>query len=624
MTEQSTTSQQQGKSTKGRLNKFSKYPLYANETPAVRAKQGQKWIDFGKKNDYPDYLSYLYNNSGIHNAIVSGKAYYIFGKGWKIKEGWTQNLAAAQKFLENINTFQTLDELSKKAIFDRTLNGGCAYLIQWGMGKIVSIQRQAMKTIRTNDDCTEFYVSKEWTRQMSLAPTWRKPAGQLPAGTITYPKFDPTNKTGSQIYWMIDENPDNDVYPLPEYQAGNTGIETDIECGFFHLNNVKSGFSAGTMITFFIGTDDDDAAQDEIERDLKRKTAGTDNAGETLINWQAPGTEKPEISPLRSNELDKQYEQLAKDTINKILYSHRVTNGLLFGIKTPGELGGGRSEFDLAWEHFCNTYVKPKQKQEEDDINYLASMCGIMGEPFELIPTEPIGYEIDKDMVKEALRPDEKRKLVLDRLGLVDTPAPVAPVPAPLNPEVNKFKKYEEDILLGKFLSMGVNADEYSIVFEVGSHDEFASPVKDENVMDILSKNKKISVRDLSDQLKISQNQVYKILDRLNGTNNIAIKYVEKGGDIIIKTESVTTDVELKTMWRYTGKRDSKNRPFCRKMLDANRLYERSEIEGLQNDMKDFNTDVWKYKGGWYHDPVRDVNVPACRHSWGQVVVRKK
>ena len=40
--------------------------------------------------------------------------------------------------------------------------------------------------------------------------------------------------------------------------------------------------------------------------------------------------------------------------------------------------------------------------------------------------------------------------------------------------------------------------------------------------------------------------------------------------------------------------------------------------------MEDFNTDVWTYKGGWYHDPARDVNVPQCRHYWSQVIVKRK
>jgi hypothetical protein len=34
--------------------------------------------------------------------------------------------------------------------------------------------------------------------------------------------------------------------------------------------------------------------------------------------------------------------------------------------------------------------------------------------------------------------------------------------------------------------------------------------------------------------------------------------------------------------------------------------------------------DVWKRRGGWYHNPDTDVNEPACRHQWNPIVVRRK
>jgi len=60
--------------------------------------------------------------------------------------------------------------------------------------------------------------------------------------------------------------------------------------------------------------------------------------------------------------------------------------------------------------------------------------------------------------------------------------------------------------------------------------------------------------------------------------------------------------------------------------MNANKLYTRAEIENMQNEAhtEGFNESVWRYKGGWYHDPVIDVNLPSCRHSWNQIIVRRK
>jgi len=612
---------------------FSKFPLYANETPVFRQLPNQTWIPYGKQNDYPDYLSYLYNNSGIHAAIVKGKAAYIQGKGFAIKKDWKGDRKKLEATLKNINSYQTANELSKKKIFEKTLYGGAAYLVEWNkLGGLNYIKLQAFNTIRTNDDRTEFYVSKEWTRDMSVKYRWKKSIGKMPDDTITYPAFNPLKPKGKQILYLTDENPASDLYPLPEYIAGATPIETDIECNFFHLNNVKTGFSAGTMITFFNGNIDGQIqAQRDIERALKTKVSGTDNAGETLLNFQDPNTLPPEIKSLRSNELDKQYEQLSKDTINKILYAHRVSNGLLFGIKTPGELGGGRSEFDLAWEHFCNTYVKPKQQEEEEDMNYLLTFFGFEGEPLELIVLDPIGLEITAADVMATLNLSEKRKLILEKYGIepIEEVAPQQPI------QPNEFAAH--DFILERLMQVGESADKFEIIsecFEMHDHDEFSTESEelDKKITDYLKKNKKASVKEVAKVLEISEKQVYKILDRLNRNNSLLVKYVERGGEVVIETEAIQNpkEVSLQTKYRYWTRQEPKlldtSRDFCKKLINANKLYTREEIDTMQNQAhtNGFNEDVWKYKGGWLTIKGTDIHVPQCRHYWQQVLVKKK
>jgi hypothetical protein len=35
------------------------------------------------------------------------------------------------------------------------------------------------------------------------------------------------------------------------------------------------------------------------------------------------------------------------------------------------------------------------------------------------------------------------------------------------------------------------------------------------------------------------------------------------------------------------------------------------------------NYDAFTRRGGWYHDPIKDVNLPFCRHIWEQSLVKK-
>ena len=131
---------------------FSKFPLYANETPIFRQQPNSVFIPYGKQNDYPDYLAYLFNNSGIHAAIIKGKASYIYGKGFEIRRDWKGDRKKLEATLKNINPSQTADELEKKKIFEKTLYGGAGYLVEWdAFGVIKSIKLQPFNTIRTNE-----------------------------------------------------------------------------------------------------------------------------------------------------------------------------------------------------------------------------------------------------------------------------------------------------------------------------------------------------------------------------------------------------------------------------------------------------------------------------------------
>ena len=647
---------------------FSKFPLYANETPIFRRQPNMVYVPYGKNNDYSDYLSYLYNNSGIHGAIIKGKATYIYGKGFKIKADWSGDKVALEKTLKSINNSQTADELARKKIFERTLYGGCAYLIEWDVfGAMKSVKLQPFNTIRTNVDKSEFYISKEWTREQSTNAKWKRSNGRLPEDTVTLKAFDPLKRQGKQILYLIDDNPASDIYPLPEYNSGATPIETDIECNFFQLNNVKTGFSAGTMVTFFNGTAINDEEQVEIEHAFKSKASGTDNAGEILLNFQNPNTTPPEISPLRSNDLDKQYEQLSKDTINKILYSHRVSNGLLFGIKTPGELGGGRSEFDLSWEHFSNTYVKPKQQEEEEDMNYILSLYGYIGNPVELTTLDPIGIELTSEVISRTIDADSFADMVYMRLGIekpnlvkkddiltiINSNPIIAPkileiltpneirsfinLPAIIGGDVLKTSfETQEDFILNEFLKIGESADNYEIVkscFVYSDSDNFAKE-DDQRLLDEIKKGKSYKISDLAKKLKISESELYKSLERLNKANILQVKYTEVKGEISITPEDIqeppSQEVGLETKWRYTTNLSPKlldtSREFCVKMIGANKLYTRAEIDNLQNDAhtNGYNEDVWKYKGGWQTIKGTVTHIPSCRHFFESVLVSKK
>jgi hypothetical protein len=78
---------------------------------------------------------------------------------------------------------------------------------------------------------------------------------------------------------------------------------------------------------------------------------------------------------------------------------------------------------------------------------------------------------------------------------------------------------------------------------------------------------------------------------------------------------SIEDTLGIKIRYRYKGPRDSKNRSFCRRMLDANLLFRKEDINNLTlgGENIEFGIyDIFTYKGSY-----------GCRHNWERVYKRK-
>lgn len=610
--------QPQETSTQGKYL-FSSFPLYEHKTPEFREAKGYEYIRYGQDNTYPDYLVYLYNRSSIHGAIVNGKKRFILGHGWKMKNNATDmNMA---RFLRNPNSFDTLDEVTDKCILDRMIFGGYALRVVWFGGRITNVYHQPFQTIRVGAEGNIYYVSNEWTRDMSTKANF-KSNGKIPTDAVSYEPFNPNRKEGTQILYVTDYRPQVNIYPLPEYVSCNASIETDVEISNFHLNNIKTGFAAGTMVTFFNGKPSEEDAK-QHERDLKAKAGGTDNGGQIILNYAEVNETKPEILPLRSNELDKQYLQLEESVTQNIFIGHGVTSPMLFGLKTEGQLGG-RNELDMAWNLFSLNYVEPKRRQFESEFNYVLTVGGYAAQ-IELQPLKGLGIEITESLLTANLTKDELRGLIAESLSI--TLKPLTEPTAPITTEMDGQKMDFDNILINAFSKIGISSEGLEFVVDI-TEDE-------KKVLDYIKGKKEIDIKQASKDLKLD---VEKIMRSLIEKNVIAGK-TTKGMVEIEKIQlppepdkSESSSYEIVTMYKYDWVDPSQavdidnSRSFCKRLLGLNKLYTREEIDGLNNDMKDFNKDVWKYRGGWMTVPNTDglLHTPFCRHTWKQVLIKKK
>lgn len=371
----------------------------AAKQPEYKEKRGVGYIEFGEKNDYPNYLLDLYNKSSKHSAIIRGKVNYIIGNGWD---------GSNQEFINAPNRYETLGELTRKVSIDIEIFGGAYLEIIWGEfgGKLVEVNHIDYTKIRTNKDCTIFWYKSDWKNYKE------KP--------LEIAAFNPSIKVGKQILYVKEYRPGIITYSLPNYMAALNYIESDIEVSKHVLGNAQTGFSPSKLITLPNGEPSDEEKKTLTKR-FEKSYTGSDGK-KFILSFVNDSSRKPIIDDLGSSDLTKEdFSRVDSMIQQNIFAAHQLTSPSLFGISEPGRLGT-RNEIRDAYEVFKNTYVNDKQRFLEDVFNLLSEYNG-GAKDLKINPVEPISYEFSESTIIANLTQDEiRQKLGLPLLEETTTP----------------------------------------------------------------------------------------------------------------------------------------------------------------------------------------------------------
>lgn len=706
-----------------------------SKIPVFRESRNKDYIKYGDDNRYPEYLTHLYNKSAKHNAILTGKAFYIFGEGYE--NGNTE-----------INRLgETLNDISKKAILDVEIYGGFRLEIIWNAARRVSeIYHVDYTTIRVGKE-SGYWYKECWDINN------RDEEEFIPA-------FNPSYPVGSQIFAYNEYRPMTRFYPLPSYIGSNNYIETDIEISKYYLSAIRNGMTPSKMIQFWKGEPTEDKKK-EIEHRFSKKFAGSENAGKFILVFNDANATKPvQIDDLSATDLDKHMIELNKTCQQEIFSGHLVTSPMLFGIKTEGQLGGN-SELKTAYDIFINTYAKPKANAFDKEINYLFSYSTFPAK-YELKQTDPIGWQVPDSLLEKAISPDDVRaKLglpvaekvedtqatktlnaingmsplvankVLEQLlpneiralaalppvaggdvpvapdgkpivaPTLDSDEPVIPVNDNLknlsakqlqhvnrvirqyqqgkmteamaktllraglglsDNEINDFLgikpvalsfSEQEDHIIAMFDECGENREDFEIMkskkvcftSELEAEEDEAVFIQEAfktmdvtkteaEILKLIKSDPKATPKVIAEAIGQTESYVNSKLNSLVkrgyletstekiGEDEIISRAVPETVDIVPPDVTKNPPVQVSVKYSYEVKPGigpsiiATTRPFCRKMVQLNRLYSRADIEAISLRL---GYSVWDRKGGWW-----GAN-PECRHRWqSNIVVKKK
>lgn len=653
--------------------------------PEYKEKRGAEggYMEFGYRNDYPEYLLELYNKSAKHNAIIKGKVNYIIGNGWDAKG----EDAAADEFIKQPNPYEDLNSLTRKVSTDIEVFGGSYLEVIWSaLGEqLVSVSHVDYTRIRTNKDNTQFWYKYDWSD--------RKEKVQIVNA------FNTQVRQGRQILYLKEYRPGLDTYSLPGYMGALNYIESDVEVSKHVLGNAQTGFSASKLVTLPNGEPTPDEKRN-IERRFSDRFTGSDGK-KLILSFVDRPDQKPIIEDLGQSDLTKEDFGRVDELIQQNIFAgHQIISPILFGIKTEGQLGGA-SELQNAYEIFKNTYANDKQRFLESTFNMLARIKGAT-EEIKIIPLEPISYQLSEQTLLQ-IAPKE---YLLEKAGIDVSKYNVTPEGGEIsvnNAQVNdslknltgrqyqqlmrvvrqfsqgKITKQQAAVMLGS--GLGLNEGEINTMLGVDEDpatedfSEQMDALEDETIavfneygeskerFTFLTDKSVFSSRDLFDEGKlVDRTSDKKILELIKADplipNEVLAKAINKTLDFvqarvqylydigavvrdeITKARTITkpineiVDAPVKTTievrysyeWKKVVPQGQRNtaahpsRPFCARLMALERFYTRKEIEAISARL---GYSVFDRGGGWWTKPS-GYHSPSCRHEWRANVLVKK
>ena len=552
------------------------------------------WVNYGDQNDFPQYLRDLAHESPVHGSLVVAIGDMIAGKGIR-SEQYQAELDAL-----DINT------LTYAAAHDLKLFGGFFIEVIWSndrtvISKLNAIPFEECRIAVNQDDDSEIGIfhSYDWsnTRKKKNTPEF------IPKYNYLTREQEPR-----QIYWCFTYT-GSDTYPRPDYWSAINYIELDKQISIFHINQISNGLFPSTIINFYNGQATPEQKQ-QMMMDWENKMSGARNAGKVVMFFNERDQPKTEITPFPVNDADKQYQLMDTTATQKIITAHRVTTPLLFGIRETTGFGSNKDEMTTGLEIFNKQVIEPYQEKINTSIEELLSNQ-LPGVTFEIIPNTPLAIEqaeavVDAtggtaDVAATALNGAQISSLVDIVMQSAAGAVPVTSAKAIVSAAFPTLPPTTIDAIFADVLPGSLQPTE---------------------VVQSAFEKKKVAAEDTAGDALIALGEDWKeewiLIDSYNADEEIEHEFAVRTGAArpAAKSEqdAVIDGKYFITRYVYAGSFTHDNmRPFCKKMIEAGKLYRKEDIVSMENvavnpgwGPEGADTyDIWFYKGGG-----------NCKHFW--------
>jgi len=349
-------------------------------------------------------------------------------------------------------------------------------------------------------------------------------------------------------------------YSLPDYQGGLPYAKLEESIADYLINEVQNGFSGTKVVNFNNGVPTEEQQQIIKGKVLSQLTGS--RGQKVIVAFNNNQESKTTVDDLPLNDAPEHYTYLSEECVKKIMLAHNVTSPLLFGLGSANGFSSNADEIKNASILFDNMVIKPIQDQIIEAFDRILGYNGITLKLF-FKTLQPLEFvDLENAQTEEQVAEETGTELSKD------------------------FKIAEALINLGEDIpENSILIDEYPVDYDL-----------DDKENETLSKGLKTSF-------------LSKIVN--------LVSTGDARPNITSKQDEVIEGIKFLTRYVYAGETKKDSREFCRRMVQANKIYRKEDIIKMGSEVvnkgwgpKGADTySIWFYKGGG-----------NCHHRWNKRV----
>jgi len=494
-----------------------------------------------------------YTKSTTNSAIINNVARLIYGKGLSALDASRK----PNEYAQMMTLFST--DCVRKMVFDRKLFGQFAIQVHYNdkHDKILKAYHIPVNLLRA-EKCNEKGEITGYYYSDNWEDTRKYEPKRLPAFGFSKEKVE--------ILYVKPYGVGMKYYAYPDYQGAIPYAVLEEEVSDYLINEVQHGFSGTKVINFNNGVPSEEQ-QDLIAQKVMGKLTGS-KGEKVIVAFNQNSESKTTIDDVPLNDAPDHYTYLSEECLRKIMLGHNVTSPLLFGIASSNGFSSNADELQNSFILFNNMVIRPFQEEILEAFDRILAYNGISLKLF---------FKTLKPLEFTDLENAQTEEQVAEETGADTT-------------ELKAQSNLDNEVA-NALIDLGEDpnpewllVDEYELDYDT---DEAENELFKERKKTLFEKAKKIV------------------------STGVAFPNSKS------KQDDVIDGIKFITRYVYAGVTTAKSREFCKKMIAANKIYRKEDIERMSKQVvnegwgaRGANTySIWFYKGGG-----------NCHHRWNKQV----